>query len=455
MAMKSPAGECMVAPGRAPSPAAMPSASAPLFAGDRLVSASYAAAHFGKSLFWHAGELLLAFFLTEIAGLAPRAMAAVLALSLVASAASDLLIGQCLRRTLSRLQGACGLQLLGAVVSALTLVGLFSTAQLPAPMRLSFALCMAVGFKIGYSLYDTPQNVLLSLATPDADSRARATAMRIAVSGIAGLGAALAVAPLLARDGGLDQSTRCVLLTMVLASIAVATAAALRLAMRRYAHAGAAPSAQALPAAPSQGAPPPLWPLLGMVFVVMLTTPIFGKLQPYFAAYVLGSPGWGGALLAASALGTIVSQPLWYRLAGGWDRRQAVVGFATALLACAVGWASVVRSPTAAVVCASLLGMASGGLAMTLWAGFAEAAARRDPLRIGLAYGMLTATSKLSLALGALLLGTLLAGFDYRDRDSDRLLWLMALGPALGAGGCLCFAWAWRSPPGHIAVGER
>lgn len=452
-----------------------PASAGLLFAGHWRVTASYGVAHFGKSLFWQAGELLLAFFLTEAAGLAPVMMGGVITLSLAASAVSDLLIGHGLRRRLSHVEGAIGLQLGGAIVAALALVGLFTTAHLPEAMRLPFALCAAVVFRISYSLYDTPQNVLLSLATPNPHSRSRAVSMRIAVSGAAGLTLALAVAPLLVDDGFPSQATRFVLLTLAMSIIAVGSAALLFATMRGTAHGtvhgtvhGDRPDAFAANApgvvAPARAGTmsmhqdaPALWPLLGMLFMLLMTVPLFGKLEPYFAVHVLKSSAWGGVIVTASALGSIVSQPLWRRLVAGQERATAIVGFGLMILACAGIWVALGQRPAAATVCAALLGMAGGGLGMTLWAGFADTAARLHPLRVGLAYGLLTGTSKLALAAGALLLGAILGGIDYRGADSGRIVWLMALGPAIGAGACIVMALAWRflSGPGAETGNER
>lgn len=431
--------------GRRPAPGGL------LCGGHGGATASYGAAHYGKSLFWQSGEWLLAYFLTEAAGLAPAAMGWVLALSLLASAASDLAVGHGLRRRLARVEGAIALQLAGAVLAALALVGLFATAQLPQALRLPCSLAAAVAFRVCYSVYDTPQNVLLSLATADAAARTRAASLRIAISGAAGLTLALMIAPLLVRDGLPAQADGFLLLAVAMACVAVASAGLLSMVWRGALRAGVA-----------AGAPPPLlpvpvpvpadasafstlWLLLAMVFALLLTTPLFSKLEPYFAVHVLASPGWGGAIAVAGALGTIGSQPLWSRVVAGRDPAAAVAGFAAAILACAAAWTLLARIPAAAAACALALGMAGGGLAMTLWAGVAEAAVRLPPQRVGLAYGLTTGVSKAALALGALLLATCLGGIDYRGADSGRLVWLMALGPAVSAVACIALARLWRA----------
>lgn len=419
-----------------------------LFDGQLGASVGYAAAHFGKSLFWQAGELLLAFFLTEAAGLTPRAMGVVLALSLLASAISDLVVGRCLRRQLSRIDTTCDLQLLGAWVAAVLLIALFSTAHLPEQARLPFALVMAVMFRVAYSVYDLPQNVLLSLATHSPGSRARASSVRIALSGIAGLVLALAIAPLVSPDLQLDQAGRFLLLALILAVVAVCSASALRWVMRARSE-----DATFVATVPATGVPAPLpgvWLLLGMFFVLLVSAPLFGKLELYFAIHVLRSPEWAGVIMVASALGTILSQPLWCGLVTRHSFLRVVTAFGMAMLVAAGGWMLCSRSPPMAMVLAGLLGTVGGGLGMTLWAGFADAASRWAPQRIGLAYGLLTATSKVALAAGALAMGLLLGSFDYRGSGSFYIPGLMALSPAIGAGGCMLLVWIWRLRSGPL-----
>lgn len=417
-----------------------------LFDGNPVLSAGYAAAHFGKSLFWQSGELLLAFFLTEAAGLAPRAMGGVLALSLLASAMSDLLIGWRLRRSLARIASACRLQLLGAVATSTALVGLFSITQLTPPARLPFALLMAVLFRMSYSLYDTPQNVLLSLATRTTQGRTRGSSVRIAVSGVASLCLALALGPLLVAHQQSAGSRGFLWMAIALAAVAIGSAVFLWWGLGRQPGPAVSHPDVLLPSLPAAPLGPSLWPLLAMFFVLQLCGPLFAKLEPYFAVHFLHSPRWGGVLVVAGALGTIVSQPLWVHWSRDRPHRAGIALASLGMLACAVLWVVIAREPLAALACAALLGVAAGGLGLALWAAFADLAARHDPVQVGVAYGLLTAVSKLALAFGVLLLGGLLAGFDYRGERSGWLPGLMAAGIASGAIGCLCLVWIWRLP---------
>ncbi|PTS77900.1 hypothetical protein DBR20_07100 [Stenotrophomonas sp. HMWF023] len=183
--------------------------------------------------------------------------------------------------------------------------------------------------------------------------------------------------------------------------------------------------------------PLPIPLLLAMFFVLLAGAPLFAKLEPYFVAHVLRSPAWGGALLVAGSLGTLSAQPLVHIVLARQPRSPVIFVGSLLLMLAALGWWWLAPATWAAVACAAMMGLVGGVLGMTLWAAFADAAACMPPARVGLAFGLLTATSKSALACGAWLLGQWLAGLDYRGEDSVHLPKLMAMGPAAAAAACL------------------
>ena len=82
---------------------------------------AYLLAHFGKSLFWHAGEILFAYFLTEACGLSADRMGWVLAISLIVSALSDIVVGRVLTARVRDTASASRMQFVGAAGSTATL----------------------------------------------------------------------------------------------------------------------------------------------------------------------------------------------------------------------------------------------------------------------------------------------------------------------------------------------
>lgn len=406
-------------------------------------TAAYGLAHFGKSLFWHSGDFFLAFFLTEAAGLPPMAMGGVLAASLAASAVLDVVIGGFFAHRLANARSAAVLQFQGAIVSAGAALALFATPLIPMEMRLAYALATALAFRVSYSLHDVPQNALLSLATPDDAARTRVAGVRVGASGLAALVLAAGVMPLLAVETFATAGARTLLFIGLgggMAVVAVATAEVLRRAMMGSvrAESGATPAVASSSGRSSSG----LAPILVMIFVFLLTVPLFGKLESYFVVYGLKSPAWAAVMGGAGVAGMISAPLLWTRPLERLPRPRAIAGLSLVMLAAMAMFVLAGGRPLAAVACAFVLGSAGGAINLLLWAAVGDIAARSDPARIGMIHGLFTAVSKVALALGAVALGGLLSQIDYR-MHGEGLIHLMAGVPAVGAVVCGGTALLW------------
>lgn len=403
----------------------------------------YGAAHFGKSLFWHASEILFAFYLTELCGLPPQAMGLILAIGLMLSAAIDVAIGGVLKATLSDVLRASRLQIWGAVGSAISLAALFLGTWIPIEARFAFALATGVAFRLTYALCDIPQNALLTLGTSDTRSRTVVATLRLAASGAAAMVIAAAVAPLLAVGAVQVRAGRFLGLGVILSVVAIGTAWALRrgVVAARPLRAVAPPRR-----VEREQGPPTSWSVeialfLVLMFVLNASLSTFSKLEPYFVSFVLRSPGRGGVLILAFALAGTLSQPLWMALAARMNRAATVALTAAALVISAAGfWATAQRTDALSLICALGFGASSGGLGMVAWAGFADAVARSARGREGLAYGLFTAVAKIALAIAGLGIGLFLSRIDYRGADRSLILTAMTLCPIIGGGVCLALA---------------
>lgn len=418
---------------------------------DRGLTLSYCAAHFGKSLFWNCGTLLLAFFLTEVAGLPPMVMGAVLASSLLLSGATDVVIGRAMREQLSCARSAAALQVWGCVFASLALLGLFMAPLAPDDARLGWVVVTLLAFRVAYSVYDTPQNALMTLATTDAWSRSRVAALRVATSGLAALLLAAAILPFLASDAFSGTERRVVLfmwLGVAMAATGLGTAAWLRHALS-WREMEAPPLSEASASASGEAgdwaAIVGLAPLYGMAFAFPLAMSAFAKLEPYYVAYVIASPVWAGALAIAGSCGVLLSQLAWERVLKRLERRRAFAILSLALLVSALAFGLAARTPWAATAAAGLIGIASGGLNQLIWSTVAEEAATRGRAQVGLIYGVFTAVSKAAPAVGGLGLGALLGRFEYREGGADGLILLIAGFPVLGAAACTIIALSWKA----------
>ncbi|MEQ7156454.1 MFS transporter [Brevundimonas aurifodinae] len=403
----------------------------------------YGSAHLGKSLFWYASELLFAFYLTELVGLPASQMGMVLAIGLLVSAAIDLIVARVLDSQMMTAAGAAALQFKGSILCAIAFASIFLGFWIPPDLRFAYALATGLAFRTAYAIYDLPQNALMALATSDAASRDRVAATRIWFSGIATLMVAGAVGPLIA---GRDEATAWLYfgLAVGIAGPAILSAGLLARVVRGT---GTAKPVGVSSEPRRRLAPPPLfWILIALMFLTSLATPLFSKVEPYFAAYSLASPSWGGVIVVAMALGITLGQPIWNALTGRLSRAAVLgVGALTQAVGLGVFWALAPAAPAALAASAFVFGVGNGGVGMVLWGGFSDVVARfTQPGGAGRAYGLFTATAKVALALGGLGLGAALQIMDYRDGDADGLLLLMIVTPGLGALGCLALALAWE-----------
>lgn len=395
---------------------------------------SYGLAHFGKSLFWYSSEILFAFYLSEVSHLPVAWMGVVLAAGFLCGAAADLMVGKWLAPWLSGALGAARLQMTGAALCAVTLSLFFASALMPETWRLAYALIVGMGFRVSYALYDLPQNALLSLATGDDDARSRVASLRLFFSGAASLLMGVSIGPLLSGGIGDTASQRFFLMSLALGLVAVLTAVNLHGVLRRNAPAsqGAGKMSLRLRTVLS-GFPPAIWIVVAMSLVTASSVSVFGKIEPYYAAYVLQAPVWGGLIMASAACGQAVSQPLWSLLSLRLDRVRLITVCAWLLIGAAGLFWVCARSPQAAFVCAFVFGAASGGMGMVQWAAFGDSVARQAGAQTGAAYGLLTAAIKVALAISGLLIGFGLDLFDYRGSENGGLVPAMCVPVMAGA----------------------
>lgn len=389
-------------------------------------TALYGLAHFGKSLLWYGGELLFAYHLTDVAGLDSAAMGLVLGVGFLASAGLDFAIGRWLGPRMTQARSAAAVQALGSLAAAAAMVAFFVTPWLAPPLRIGWALASGLAFRFGFAVYDIPQNALMALAADDEAGRSRVAAARISASGMAMLAVAGAVGPLLAAQRVGTGATLLLYLAIGAALVAILTAFALR---RTLADNG--PMVRTPPIARSMGGGPALrvlWPLFAMMSVMMLGPPLFQKLEPYFAARTLGSAAWGGAVILAAAAGVLCGQPLWVHFPVAHQRLALfLVGAGLqAFGAVLFFFAAPSSSISGLVIGAGIFGLGNGALGAAKWAAFSDGVSHFARGREGAYFAAFTATAKLSLAAGIVLVAATVAS---AEADPSRLRWVMMAGP--------------------------
>jgi GPH family glycoside/pentoside/hexuronide:cation symporter len=384
----------------------------------------YGGAHFGKSLFWHGSEMLYAFFLTEIAGASGRDMAITVAGGLIASAAIDIWLGRWLNARHMSLRHAARLQWIGAIASVATVALIAMTGMLPPSLRLAYGLASGLMFRFAYGLYDISQNSMLALATNSASERAGLSALRICASGCASLVIAGGTTFALMLAVGREQMGLAGL-TVFAALCATGSSLLLsRISVPSPARATIAPAEKAC------NAKVKLWPLYMAMLLTSLAISSFVRLEPYYLASLPTRTASGSTFIMATAVGLILSQPLWYRAVHRYGSDCTLLIAAILLLCVFCAFYGIFAfAPTMAPVIALLFGLANGGVGMTIWTGFSQRVARSgQEVR---AFGQLTAFSKIGLALAAGLVGGWLSSERSADSWATSLAIPMALIPAM------------------------
>ena len=404
----------------------------------------YGLAHLGKSLFWYAGEILFAFYLTEQIGLPAAQMGVVLGLGLIVSAGIDVIIATRFRRTLANARASGRLQFFGSILCALAFLGVFLGFRIPEGFGFGYALAAGLAFRVAFAVFDLPQNALMALATSDSASRDRVASTRIWFSGVAILIVALAVGPLVAEPDSPAGAMRFLALALCVGVPAIVGAAALARAVSHGDLPEAAESGARLDSPPFPRIPALFWLLIALMVVTSLATPIFSKLEPYFASFVIRSPLWGGVVISAMALGIVLGQPAWAGLCRRHSRAKVMIGAAGAqIVALMCFWALPIEAGPGFAVTAFVFGIGNGGVGMVLWGAFSEMVARSATGHEGLFYATFTATAKVTLGVGGLGLGAALALIDYRGGANASIVTLMTTIPAAGAAAVVLIGMIW------------
>lgn len=400
--------------------------------------------HFGKSLLWASSVLVFAFYLTEVAGLAPATMGWVMALSLAVNAVSDRLIGRFAGQRVTTIAAAARLQLAGALIAALCFVGFAQTALVPSGWRAAYALASLVTFRLGYSLYDVPQNAVLGLMAGTDRDRSQLSATRYAAAGLANIVVTLCLSLWVVGIGRSDRAAGFMLFANAFAAVAMLSAVMVTV------YFSAAGSRLAVLPAPfvSQAAPQPSERLpaflaFGSIVVFSSLMSVFSKLKVYFAAFAFPSGADAVAFLLAAALGQVLTQPLW---AWGGQRLKLVTLYvlaAASVMGGGILFGAVAQdAATPLLVAAFVFGATSSGLLMAIWAIMGNVAGADRAAAMPL-FGQFTFASKLAQALSIAVVGQVLELGEYREGTGS--LVVIAMTASVVLTGVLCLAIAFLS----------
>ncbi|WP_099185610.1 MFS transporter [Sphingobium fuliginis] len=400
----------------------------------RSLTMAYASAHFGKSIFWYGSESLFAFLLTEVAQLGPSAVGWVLCGSFLLSAMLDVVVGVLLKRRLSSAVSAAHLQFMGALATSAALMFLFAVPAMRPEAPLTLSAVAILLFRIAYAFIDIPQNAMLSSAVGTVADRAYLAAARLAGSGLAALTVAGTVASLVYSIEAM-RAPLLLGLGIFMAIITFGACAMLYFAVRDNGRDPILPI-QAKTSVMSLGREidSMAWLLIAAMFITSFASPVFTKLLPYYAASHLLDPILGTITISLISVGMVLGQPFWLRALKDRSGPMKITVTCLSISVTAALFAAAGTGVAWSILPAALLfGVSSGGVGAALWSAYGDVIADTGAGNEGVAYGLFTASAKLSLAISAAGIGLLLEDSSFREVTSSRLLLGMTL-PAITAG---------------------
>ncbi|OYY79025.1 MAG: hypothetical protein B7Y43_03915 [Sphingomonas sp. 28-62-20] len=403
---------------------------------------AYGLAHFGKSSLWHCSELLYAFFLTEICGIAIPVAAAMLAVTMALNAAVDAMLGASLARRGASLKSGARVQLVGAVVAGTAFAVFGSVGMLPADLRVGLGVFALLALRLSYPFIDVPQNAMLGLLTRDDAARARLASFRFIWGGSARIMIAAVFVPVFVSKGSADQAQNFMLLSGIIALLAIAGAVGLQCSVVRLAAANAPLPEELSIASAALPTAELVVPVFALIFFISAAVSIFARTEPYLASYLISDKVGGFSLLVGIAFANVLSQLGWARLASRTSLAHALCASSIML-----GIGSLLFSVSfhmegfLAYLAIAFYGAGSGGVSMAVWAFAAKLTASRDEGSFR-TFGMLTCCSKLGLSTGVLCVGLLLQVVDFHDPALSRTasIYLPAIAPLLSAILCVVLA---------------
>lgn len=407
---------------------------------------SYGIAHFGKSIFWYLSATYYAFFLTELLGVPPIVMGYILAVGLILSAVFDVGIGYAMAGRLGNSVSAARLQLAGAVLCSAGFFLITSVVYLPADMRVIGSLLVGIGFRIFYSLYDVSQSTLIALIAVRSDTMRSLISVRLLGSGLAIMAVAGLAGPIASFQSG-EGLWVAQAIALVAGLLAVGSAAILAFAVAGEARAQTPLEARADDLAQAYiGRTGILIAILAAMVASSLFGSAFLKLEPYVIRFVL-APNSSGSLFALSAgAGIALAQILWHGLSS-----KVPFGIAFALGAGVQGIgillfnASLGGSEMGTNLAILLFGLGNGYLGSAIWHSYSACVQTRRLHQMGLLFGIFTAAAKVSLALCGLIIGLVLARYDYAGAQPGIITKLITVMPLLGSLCCIMAGAAlWR-----------
>lgn len=410
----------------------------------------YASGNLGKNIVASTLGLFLIFYMTDILGIDPEIAGLVILVSLIWDALLDPVVGLISDRTKNALGKYGAYILLGAPMTALSFIAIFTLPVQSTSPLLVVTICLIL-FRTSYTLIDLPHNALLSRISGDSRERSTIAIARFFFSAVGSLCIALAGFTIFSDAPDQAQTTSFQSFSIFAGIICVLAMWVSWFAVRhqdKTAPSDRIPFRLQLRSAAKMMGDKDARIVIAVGFFTGLTTPVFAKALSYFGKYNLADETSIAAGLTAMMAGQALSTPLWIRMSHRFDKATAlqaahlmmIVGlFLFGLL--------ITESGFPYMVLAFLVGAGAGGVFSIIW-GMAPDVVDKQQLATGarseaVYFSLLILAMKIALGLGMALFGGLLSALDYASNSMQTpstllgIKLLMCATPAIGSIICL------------------
>ena len=414
---------------------------------------AYASGNFAKNILWHSAEISVLFIFTDLLGYGTTLAGALLLLSLVWDAILDPIVGFAADKTKTRLGRYGPYIILGAPLSALFFILLFSLPLLPAaPVVLGFLILLA--FRAAYSLIDLPHNALIAAISRDSRKRTELATLRFFFSSAASMLLSLSLPIILASQEAAHVQNRFALYSLGAASLSFLTMIFSWNSVRRY-------DQQAYQNSDKVQTYRAAWThtrknhafliLFAAGALASLTTPMFSKGVIYLSKYVWGDATLSGRALMAMVIGQVVSLPFWTWVSNRYEKSKGLMGahltLALAfLISLMISLIHAYTSNDILIAFTFIAGLGAGGIYSLIWSLLPDAidhGERRLGARYeGIQFGLLIFSMKAASAVGTGLLAFALDVVGYApnlaqtDIVKKAIVMIVYGAPVAGSIGC-------------------
>ena len=360
----------------------------------------FGAAHLARSFGWAMTDLLLAWHLHTVVGLSGAATSALMMVLLLIGALANIVVGYGLASVRTVASSYLRLQLLGAVMTAVTLAAQFLLREPTA------VVATAVLFRLAFAMQDVPQSALGSLLAIDDEDANGYARLRVTLSGCSRI-AAILLHLLLLRIG--SPSWAMVALSMIGGSLVLSSVGLFGV---RFPPVVMNPVERLRASSLPNGLPR----LLCAFAISAALLPTVNRLLIFTPATDASVQDIGSWLLAVFYCGAVAGPVVQRRISAG--RNERLVWVMTIASAAISGILLVGATSYVFIVAAAVHGAALSMIGANLWAGAARIAmadAHSGPRRDGLVAGAVILTTHLSMALGSLMLAPLIEGYEAAD----------------------------------------